>query len=342
MKKSSISWPVKQFKRMFENSKLSFDYPIQRQGGQWDHLQQSLLIHSLADDYPVPPFYSIVEKKLMGDKEVDVYFILDGKQRLTTVFDYINLQYPLHLETPNAEIMDDYYQLEGKYFNELDEVVQDQILSYSLLNYKMDDTNDLQIEDLFFRLNNGTPLTKQQKSKAKMGTAWAKEIKILVDHPLMQKAPFTALQIKKADHEIALLQSMMLLDGKHELKSISSNDVFEYTKTFKQDEQNKTSIITTLSMSMDYVNDAIEKKEGILLKKIHFPMILLTGLKALNNNINVFQFYDWMEEFKVSLKGKGDFQTDYKEYSGAGSVKKEKTLGRIREMDKHFNNYFSL
>lgn len=341
VKKASISWPVKQFKRMYENGKLSFDYPIQRQGGQWDHLQKSLLIHSLADDFPVPPFYSTVEKIVLNEKEVDVYFILDGKQRLTNVFDYINLQYPLHIETPDAEIEDETFQLSGKYYNELDEVVQDQIISYSLLNYKMDDVTDEEIEDLFYRLNNGTPLTKQQKAKAKMGTEWAKEIQGLVEHPLMNKAAFTALQLQKADHETTILQTMMLLDENHELKSISSNDVFEYTKTFKEDAENKKALVTELELVMDYLNDGIEVREGTLLKKIHFPMLLITAQKALQTSVNVYQFYEWMEDFKMALKGKSELETPYKEFGGQGSVKKDKTLGRVREMKTHFDKYFS-
>jgi hypothetical protein len=343
MKKASISWSVKQFKRMFENGKLSFDYPIQRQGGQWDHLQKSLLIHSLADDYPVPPFYStVVNEMIEEDKTMDIYYILDGKQRLTNTFDYINLLYPLHQDTPNIEIEEEQFEISGKYFNELDEVVQDQILSFMLLNYKMDDVTDEEIEDLFFRLNNGTPLTKQQKAKAKMGTEWAKQIKELIEHPLMKKASFTQLQVQKAEHETAILQTMMLLDEKYTLKSLSSNDVFDYTTTFKEDADNKLAIATTLICVMDYLNDAIETKETILLKKINFPMLLIVANKALLDSVNIFQFYDWMEEFKLSLKEKGDLTTNYKEFSGAGSVKKEKALGRIKEMDAHFNKYFSL
>lgn len=340
MKKSSISWAVKQFKRMYENGKISFDYPIQRQGGQWDTLQKSLLIHSLADDYPIPPFYSTVSKEIVNEKEVDVYYIMDGKQRLTNVFDYINNVYPLHEETPSAVIEDETHELAGKYFDELSDEARDQIQSYMLLNYKMDDVTDEEIEDLFFRLNNGTPLTKQQKAKAKMGTAWAKQIKSLVEHPLMNKAPFTKLQIQKADHETALLQTMMILDESYTWKSISSNDVFEYTKTFKEDQNNKMSLVTTLEIAMDFLNDSIDTNEKVLLKKIHFPILLITANKALTDGIGVEQFTDWMEEFKLSLKEKNSIPTDYKEFSGSGSVKKEKTLGRISEMEKHLNNYF--
>lgn len=334
MKKSAINWSIKQFNRMYQNEKISFDYPIQREGGQWDHEQKSLLIHSIADDFPVPALYSISEEK--------VYFVLDGKQRLTSIIEYLNDEYPLHMETPSAEIEEEEHEIAGKLFSELDESVQDQITSYMLLIYKLDDTTDEQIEDLFYRLNNGTPLTKQQKGKAKMGTDWANKIKGLVNHPLMQeKASFTKLQLRKADNETAILQTMMLLDPEHSLKSISSNDVFKYTQEFKSDKENKASLVQKIEKIMDYLNEAFDNKETVLLKKVHFPMTLLTVTRALELNIDPLDFSDWSAEFKNALKEKGDTTTDYKEFSGAGSVKREKTIGRVNSMKKHFEEYFS-
>jgi hypothetical protein len=333
MKKSAISWNVKQFNRMYQNGKISFDYPIQREGGQWDHLQKSLLIHSLADDFPVPSLYTISEEK--------VYFVLDGKQRLTSIIEFLNDEYPLHEETPSAEVEEETFELAGKLFSELDEIVQDQIQSFMLLNYKLDDTTDEQIEDLFYRLNNGTPLTKQQKAKAKMGTEWANKIKDLVNHPLMQeKASFTKLQLRKADNETAILQTMMLLDPEHSLKSISSNDVFKYTQEFKEDADNKDKLVSNIKEYMDYLEEALDKKETVLLKKVNFPMTFLTVKRAIELEVAALDFGDWISEFKNALKGKGDTTTDYKDFSGAGSVKREKTIGRANSMKCHFEEYF--
>ena len=335
MKKVSISWSIKQMKRMYDNGKISFDYPIQRAGNQWDLLQKSLLIHSLADDYPVPPLYAIVED--------DIYYILDGKQRMTTIFGFLNREFVLHEDTPSAhiDIEDKSFILSERLFEELDEAVQDQILSQSQLLYKMENTKDEEIEELFYRLNNGTPLTKQQKAKAKMGTEWANEFQRINSHPFMSEvANFTEAQLKKADDETAILQTMMLLDENHELKSISSNHVFDYTETFKEDRENKLALVDELINTFEYLTEALEKKEKVMLKKIHFPMTVITALKALEQNIHPSEFSDWLDSFKQSLKGDGDIQTNYKEFSGAGSVKRDRTLGRLEEMDKHFKAYF--
>lgn len=346
MKKSSINWSVKQFVKMVDKGTISFDYPIQREGSQWDNLQKSLLIHSLAEDFPVPPLYSVTEQIEIeeGKKPQNLYYILDGKQRLTNIQSFINNQLVLHEDTPVAEIDGVKYELAERIFDELEEEVQDAILSFSLQIYKMDEITDEQIEDLFYRLNNGTPLSKQQKSKAKMGTEWAKKIQSIVNHNLMkEKASFTPLQIKKADHETAILQTMMLIDESHELKSISSNDVFNYAMTFKGDDS-KDALVEQVIKAMDYIDNAFAEKEPTMMKKVHFPMTLVTAMTFMENNLSYEIFEDWKEEFKKSLKAKKDsdfIPTDYKKYGGAGSVKKEKVEGRVKAMQVHMHEYIN-
>lgn len=346
MKKASINWSVKQFVSMVDKGTISFEYPIQREGSQWDLLQKSLLIHSLAGDYPVPALYSITEPLPAeeGKKQKDLYYILDGKQRLTNIKSYVNGEYFLHVDTPNVMIDDEEYVLSEKAFSELDELVQDAIKSFSLQIYKMTEISDEEIEDLFFRLNNGTPLSKQQKAKAKMGTEWATKIQGLVKHELIQdKASFTQLQIRKADHETAILQTMMIMDTDYDWANISSNEVASYAHTFKGNTA-KDEIVKKVMDAMDYVNTAFEDKETVLLKKVNFPMTILTAIKAMEEDIHPIRFSDWREEFKKALKPKKTdtdiISTDYARYRGAGSVKKDRTEGRIREMQKHLDEYF--
>lgn len=343
MKKSSINWNVKQFMKMIDKGSISFDYPIQREGCQWDDIQKALWIHSLAIDFPVPALYSIVEpQETTGEekKPSNVYFIIDGKQRLTNTFDFVKGLYFLHEDTPNAIIDGQEYILAEKTFDQLDEEVQDAILSFSLQIYRLDEITDEEIEDLFYRLNNGTPLSKQQKAKAKMGTEWAKKIKGIVDHKVVKEiSAFTPLQIRKADHETAILQTMMLIDNQYAWKSIASNEVFSYSQTFKNDNA-KDKIVEKIIETMDYLSESFNSKESVLLKKVNFPMTLLTAMEAKNKEISPEEFSEWRKEFKDSLKNReGSIYTDYKEFGGAGSVKKDKTLGRVEAMKKHLEEY---
>lgn len=146
-KRSNNSWSARQFKQMFDNEKISFDHPIQRKGGQWDNYKMSLFINSMAEGYPIPPMYAL--------KEDGIYYILDGQQRLSTVFKYLNNEFALHEETPEC----DEKIMAECLFDELHEDLKDEIKSCMFTLYSYEDISYEEIEDIFFRLNSGVPLS---------------------------------------------------------------------------------------------------------------------------------------------------------------------------------------
>lgn len=332
MQKQSISWSLKQLKRMYEKGTISFDHPIQRKSGQWKPLQKSELIHSLADDYPLPPVYAV--------KEGDTYFILDGKQRLTTLFAYINGEFEISEGTDTVNVEDENYEIEGKDFPSLSDEVQDQLLSYMILVYKMDIESDEEIENLFLKLNQGTPLSKQQKAKAVLGVEWANRLQAIFEHSFVyEKAHFTNNQLNSAGNETAIIQAMMILDPHHEFKTSSTTAVYSYTQTFKEDVENKIELVNRINQCLDYLDQAFIEKDKQLLKKVHFPMIIVTADYALNNDVSTENFIEWIQEFKQALKGKSDFETNYNDFTGQGSTKQHMVLGRVDAMKKHIDKF---
>ena len=185
MIKTTLSWTVKNLKSMNDNKNtLDFSHPIQRQSGQWDgdKLKKSLLIHSMLANYPVPPIYCL--KEATGGKDYS-YSILDGKQRLTTIFDYIDGRYPLDEETPSVTVDDTTHELGGKYFMDLDIECQQELLRFKFTIYGFEDADDDLIEEIFFRLNNSTPLSKPQKAMPLCGVENAKFIKSILSEMLL-------------------------------------------------------------------------------------------------------------------------------------------------------------
>lgn len=132
--------------------------------------------------------------------------ILDGKQRLTTIFDFIDGRYPLDMETPSVTIDDAVYELGGKYFTDLDIECQQELLRFKFTIYGFEDADDNLIEEIFFRLNNSTPLSKPHKAMPLCGVENAKFIKsILSDRFFSEICQFSALQRRKSDDMCTLL-----------------------------------------------------------------------------------------------------------------------------------------
>ena len=340
MIKTTLNWTIKNLKSMHDSKEtLNFDHPIQRQSAQWTNLQQSLLVHSILANYPVPAVY--VEKTDSAEtddkgKAIYKYSVLDGKQRMTTVFSFINGEYALNEETPAAEIEGETYTLAGRTFEELDEDVRQELLRFKFSIFAFEDATDDEIEEIFFRLNNSTPLSKPQKARPLMGTENARFInQILTGSFFTEKCNFSKLQLRKSDDMCTLLQSMMLLDHKYnnyEYASISADEVMKYSAAIKGNysEEQKDLLLEII----DYLDEAFDEKEK-LLKKINVPMVVIMADIAIKEEIEPDEFHDWFLYFFVSNK-------EYSQYCSSGSIKKEKVLGRLTTMEAHFTKHFKL
>lgn len=346
MIRTTLNWTVKNLKSMYDGKHtLQMDHVIQRQSGQWDgdRLKKSLLIHSIFANYPVPPVYCL--KEAISEKDYS-YSILDGKQRLTTIFDYIDGRYPLDTETPSVTIDDTVYELGGKYFTDLDTECQQELLRFKFTIYGFEDADDDLIEEIFFRLNNSTPLSKPQKAMPLCGVENAKFIKsILSDRFFSEICQFSALQRRKSDDMCTLLQAMMLLDNRYEgyeFSSISADEIMRYAASIKNNysEEQKNRLYDII----DYLEKVFPEKDK-LLKKINIPIVMLAADTAMGDSydsvknlyrVGPMYFRQWFSYFFTEC------YEEYKQYCSSGSIKKEKTLKRIEIMEASLVGYFEL
>lgn len=339
MIRTTLNWTVKNLKSMYdEKETLSFNHPIQRQSAQWDNEQQSLLIHSMLANFPVPAVYVHKTESIEVDakgKHSYTYSVLDGKQRMTTVFSFINGEYALSEDIPDVEIEDVTYEIAGKYFEDLDEDVQQEILRFRFNIQAFEDVTDEMIEDIFFRLNNSTPLTKSQKARPLMGVENSIFINdILAGRFFTEKCTFSKMQLKRSDDMCTLLQGMMLLDNKYrdyDFSSISADEVMNYSQYIKNNYPDECK--DRLKRIIGFLNNVFYMKDKNL-KKVNIPVLFLIADKALAESITGTNFRRWYNSFFEEHK------KEYHLYCSSGSIKKEKTLGRIEIMTRYFDEYF--
>lgn len=341
MKRSTIPMEEKQLQKMYENGTLIMKHPIQRRGGQWDDYNKGLFINSMCNNFIIPAVYMLKEPTGNYDRKnrlINNYFVLDGKQRLTTVFDFCNDEFRIHEEIPNVEIEDEEYEIAGKLFSELDEEVQQEIKRFRFTLYNLEECTDEEIEECFFRLNNGVALTKSQKAKVKIGVKLAGFINEILERRFYTEiAHFTKTQFRSAQDQCTLLQAMMLLDvkaGEYELNSISENDILDYAENIHDNysDEKKNRIVEI----MDYLEKAFEKKEKFM-KKINVPMFIYMADEAIDKDITASEFYEWFKQFSEGYNP----DCEYAKFCGAGSIKKVNTLGRIEILKRDFEDYFN-
>lgn len=351
MIRNNISMTIKTLKAMKDNpSKDTIDFtsPIQRKSGMWDDKEgkrKSMLIHSILMNsiYSVPTVY--FRKDMVADKKYR-YSVIDGIQRITTVFDFIDNKFPL-AEIPPVILDGAIYDVSGKYFSDLEQDCQQEIIRFKLRIEAFEpedgDTEEYvnsTIEEVFSRLNSAVPLTSAQLCKAKAGT----DVAILLNDLLTSKfftesASFTKTQIKASDDQRCLLQAMMLLDRNYvagfEFKDFSETSLMEYAESIKGCYSDKQSNL--LRSTVQYLTDAFPANNKQL-KKINIPILLYVADVAEDAEIKPMYFRQWWETFTEE----DALFEDYKLFCSSGSTKQEKVNGRLAVMVRSFCNYHEI
>ena len=326
-----------------EKKVLSFEHPIQRKSEQWSDRQKSLLIHSMLANYPVPNIYVLREDSQELDeknKPIFNYFVMDGKQRLTSVLSYIWGEFPLDENIPAIIIEDTEYEIAGKYFCDLEEPVQYEIKRYKFEIIAFEECSNREIEEIFFRLNNSTPLTKSQVAKAKVGVEIAELInELLTTKFFTTSCNFSKAQLKASDDQKVLIQGMMLLDTNNvsdfELKDFSENSILEYSESIREKYSDKQCNI--LKSAIQYLTDAFPEKNKQL-RKISIPMLAYMADIAEDKEIKPMFFRQWFEYFTQE----DALMEEYKTFCSSGSTKIEKIKGRLAVMTKSFCLYHEI
>lgn len=338
MNRTKLSWTVANIEKMHKDKKvLSFDHQIQRKSEIWSNAQKSLLIHSMLANYPVPNIYVLREDSEQVDekkKPIFNYYVMDGKQRLTSTLSYIWGDFPLDDNIPDITVEDTEYQIAGKYFCDLEEPVQYEIRRYKFEIIAFEDCSNREIEEIFFRLNNSTALTKSQIAKAKIGVELAGMVnQMLGSRFFTTSCNFTGAQLKASDDQRCLLQGMMLLDTNYvanfELKDFSENSILEYSESIRENYSDRQS--NMLKSAIEYLTDAFPEKNKQL-RKINIPILMYLADVAMDAEIKPMLFRQWFEFFT----NEDELFEDYKMFCSTGSTKYEKIMGRLGIMTKSF------
>jgi hypothetical protein len=167
--------PAREFtvaKAMAWRSAIDDGPTYQREGSVWALDKRQLFIDSLLNGFDVPKIYL---HDLRGAHPTKVYAVVDGKQRLTTIWQFLTDQFALaagfRIEPPYVPELPPEVPgpRAGQRYSELDprwrEVLRRTHLAVVLIqNATVED-----IEELFSRLNNGQPLNAAERRNAMGG-----------------------------------------------------------------------------------------------------------------------------------------------------------------------------
>jgi len=166
----SASW----FLDLESARRLDLDPPYQRRS-VWNLEYKQFFIDSLVRNYPAPTIFLQVDVSADGPT---TYRVIDGKQRLTALFEFVKDAYPT---SDSLEDLD----LDDRYFSEFPDEAKIALLEYVFEVENISKASSTELNEAFDRLNrNVARLNKQELRHARFGGAFIRKVEGLADHPL--------------------------------------------------------------------------------------------------------------------------------------------------------------
>lgn len=161
LQRESNTITIANFYESHQLNKYNFDPEYQRKS-IWTEEKKSFLINSIVKNFPIPPIF--LHQQIDDSTGETKYDIIDGKQRLTAIVEFLDNQIPISDEDESGN-------LSGLYFKDLSKEeyaeTKKRFWRYTLSIEYIDTSDKSIIDSIFDRLNrNGEPLTGQELRNA--------------------------------------------------------------------------------------------------------------------------------------------------------------------------------
>lgn len=254
----TISW----FWDLYNRELLDLDPPYQRRS-VWNQDYKDYFIDTVLNGFPAPAIFIYQEITPEGVSKVS---IVDGKQRLSTLFEFANNKFPVY-EDATIE------RFRGKFFKDLDTQTKQNFWKYQFAIEYLPSSDEQVIRNIFDRINrNVSKLTPQELRHAKYNGVFintAEELSTWMFKYLDEKnenfpriEPRSKQQMK--DVEVVAQLLLFLEEG---AKSYNQ----EYLEKAFSDRDiawdNKDSIENEFRLVIKYIKDILELSPNLNLTK---------------------------------------------------------------------------
>lgn len=344
LEKSSIVWSAKQLKGMVVNGKINFDHIVQR-SYVWERSRKSALIESMIIGYPIPPVFAKRVDDGTGKRGGNIYHIMDGKQRLSTIKEYLNDEFALTALEP-VTFMDDEIgeectaDISDKKFSELPEALQNYLHTVVINVTYFDNLTKEEERELFKRLNAGKPLSTKSRLLAS-----CKDIEGLLDigsHKLFDEMMTDKARANK--NQVALVMKVWCMMNQE------INDVCFESKVFNPllekteiTETEKLAMVEVFNLIVDTHTALVDRKEKKVAKKLytetHMVSLVPYFKRAVEDGIDAEMMADWLVEFFGTTEG-ASVSALYNEAAGSGSAKSSNIIDRDDALAESYAEFF--
>lgn len=196
----SISW----FWDLYQRKLLDLEPPYQRRS-VWNQAYKDYFIDTVLNGYPAPAIFLYQEISSDGISE---FSVVDGKQRLSTIFEFAKNEFPLYEKTTLK-------QHQGKYFKDLDDETKKDFWGYQFSVEYLPSSDEGIINTIFDRINrNVAKLSFQELRHAQYDGEFITKVEELNDwmfQQLPQNFPSISQKSRKQMKDVEFTAQLILM-----------------------------------------------------------------------------------------------------------------------------------
>lgn len=212
----TIAW----FVDLYHGKQLNLSPPYQRLS-VWNLEYRQYFIDTVLRNYPSPQIFLDVEISAGGRT---IYHVVDGKQRLSTIFDFLEGVFTTSAKHSGAVIGD-------KYYSDLPPEIQNKLLRYIIPVEFLENADDAELTAAFDRLNrNVAKLNAQELRNARFAGVFISLMENLADDPFWKDLGLaTTARIRRMlDIEYVSEIFLLTMSGVHDGKAILDQAYADY------------------------------------------------------------------------------------------------------------------
>lgn len=312
MKTSVPNKPVQTIVNKIKRGNILFKHKLQRPEGVWNNSQKSLLIDSLLRGYLINPTYTVIE----DGKQ----YVIDGVQRLYSIYTYITDGYRLSKSLDTVIIDNEKYEIAGKKFSKLDEKVQDELMSAQLQVCEISDYTDKDVREMFRRLNSGKPLNTVQRMTPNMSDELSDVVSEIVSHSFFGKV-LTPAQMKSSVDLLIVIEVLMLSEASKDnpITSFRAKDMNEFVSNYEIDEGK----IENIKAALNKLDESYD--ENTKIPKTSISFIIYAMMRAIKDKKSTQKLVDIINNFLSNYES----NEKYKQFCLQGTSNNVNVAGRL-------------
>lgn len=323
-------------------SDVDFEPPYQRYGYVWPLDKRKLLLDSIINGYDIPKFYLhyITDFNNELNHSGKSYAIIDGKQRLQTLDDFLHNRLSLSTDfvyEKNKEI-----DLSNLTYREIG--IKYPEIKFDIDSFKLDFvfiiTDELEkIEELFFRLNEGKPLNNAEKRNRYVGFLNQSIKRIISGNDFFtKKFVYSNSRLQYED----LCLKMIFIEYNNKLITFSKNGLDKFVEENRVSSEQLQDAINKVEENINKMSEIFEDNDILLKSRSAIPVYYYFISRC---NPSVSKVRDFLEKFNEirrlnrSESDSNPILSEYDRQSQQGTHTESSLIFRQTILEKFYLKY---